>query len=190
MRSFQGILLSIYVLFAISSCGKKTANFLSLELLPENKAYVLSGNADSCSELGAKKYSIAGPRFDFKQIKMTWVGPNDLYISYLQIYFNDEKLSGEYSCIVEGEELDALFATESSYKKGGRILKMSGDKPIEVTSIADCRLRCGGLNVSEDWKNKVFVVSGKLKVVGSTKDSNGQPLSVKTDIGVLLENIF
>ena len=147
--------------------------------------------SSSTGTTGSSTY-VAGPRADFIQIKITWSGTSDLYLSSTKFVFSSSQIGGEYTCLIEDDEFNALFKGATNPKWNGSYIAKAADEanPSVLLSNPACRIRCGGLKIADDATDKRFLVTGKLKILGSALDSDGgKAVPISAEAKAVIENL-
>lgn len=170
-----------------SSCGQNGgSDYLSVSI-GNGTTYLIPGQAYSCTSIREDdpeaEPDISSKYFTLRNLRFTWKNDSsDLYISYVQIKFISPLLSGgALTCVIAAEELYSLYWSNpinSATSWKGKILKGA-----ETILEMDCDYKCGGIKMSQ-----LGSVAGTIRVVGFSRDGEGNEEPVEATASMTLEN--
>lgn len=100
--------------------------------------------------------SVSGPRLSLQSVSIDWTGSAPLDEATIIVAFQHANIrGGQYICMVDGNEFDAVFGTENAAVKKS------------LKSLAGCSLQCGGIELLRP--QEAFRATGTVTVVGLTQ---------------------
>jgi hypothetical protein len=164
MRSVVNFIL-IFALGFVLSCAQKAAGPLQVSFKPDT-SFILPGIHKAFSS--CYDSDIAGPRFLYPRMDISWNGVGDFFPAILKVKFKSGQVGGEYECTLS-ENITSLFQTKETTPVAVTDNFFESGKTYELKS--SCALECGGISVPNE--DASFKIPGEVKLIGYSVDDEG-----------------
>jgi hypothetical protein len=181
----------IFLSLSVLTCSKAEKSDLTLDMVNES-SYLIPTDGQSCLNKMAvdldpaeteMTYDVSSRYFSYNGATLSWANTeNTAYIVGMKFEFTGKNL--EFSCMVAGEELLAVFYDKDTNTQWDGSIAQADNAETPRTKTSLCTIRCGGVTIPDGASP--FSVRGKVTLIGFERTPSGEEKPLKTSSYVKL----